>query len=118
MSNRDNHVALWHWLASTCSECKQEWPGFAAWEDRGESFNGCFACLEAEARRDTYEAEKPGEGKYYPICHWCPLDWGSGNNCTCSTTPFCDWIKAHTLRDVEDIKAAATKIRDMKWRDE
>ncbi|MFA5379680.1 MAG: hypothetical protein WC455_28235 [Dehalococcoidia bacterium] len=44
--NKENHYALWDWLAKNPRRQRQEWPGFVTLERLGIFRAWCFACLE------------------------------------------------------------------------
>ena len=63
--NKENHYALWNWLANHPDKWQKEWPGFKTLKRlRNKIVSHCFACA---------ENEKLNGFKSYNCTDKCPL---------------------------------------------
>lgn len=94
---KENHIAMWNWLAKHPTKEKENWPGheviYRLVEEKKAKFNinafswhHCFACMNAiEKRRRA--------GKKRHICCYCPVDFGIKKGETCDLNGDSSYFK-------------------------
>jgi len=94
--NKENHYAMWNWLAENPTESKYRWPGHetiyrlgARYDVKGRNNSTCFLCMESG-------------------CNLCPLSKLSGGGCLIQG-PYHDWGETS---DSEERTRLALIIRD------
>lgn len=97
--NKENHYALWDWLARNPEKEKRDWPGLKTMERLGLDIpnNYCFLCGEYNA--DDFNGDD---------CYGCPLNKGD-YQASCEEGIYGKWVDAEgtVLRT-----KLARKIRD------
>lgn len=91
---RENHRALWGWLAANPKKEKWDWPGWHTMRKLGifTPDNACFLCIVFDGN-----------------CEHCPL-----NHCISGSQIYLNWKKS---LDIDKRVALAIKIRDA-WPDD
>jgi hypothetical protein len=92
---KENHKALWNWLADNPAKGKQDWPGLKTISKMKLKLPhymhfltfSCFACQAT-----------PLIGGACFDCHNCPVDW-KADKCTSDGSLYKKWMYAKNAKD-------------------
>ena len=91
---KENHEALWNWLADHPGKSKYDWPGketigkynIKLPHDFYFRVHTCFACQATPVDDDVF------------VCAKCPVKWGA-KKCTYDGSIYQKWLKASTPKE-------------------